>query len=49
MMRASHTYFVLKLLGYPNLRGDDRSWPEWGTRNDTARGYWGRGALSGAR
>lgn len=32
--RASHTYFVLRLLGYPNLVGYDRSWAEWGNRND---------------
>jgi thiosulfate/3-mercaptopyruvate sulfurtransferase len=32
--RAAHTYFVLRLLGYPNLVGYDRSWAEWGNRGD---------------
>jgi thiosulfate/3-mercaptopyruvate sulfurtransferase len=29
-MRASHTYLVLRLLGYENLRLYDASWAEWG-------------------
>ena len=32
--RAAHTYFVLRLLGYPRLVGYDRSWSEWGNRDD---------------
>jgi thiosulfate/3-mercaptopyruvate sulfurtransferase len=32
--RASHTYFVLRLLGYPAVEGYDRSWAEWGNRSD---------------
>ncbi len=32
--RASHTYFVLRLLGYERLAGYDRSWIEWGNRDD---------------
>jgi thiosulfate/3-mercaptopyruvate sulfurtransferase len=32
--RAAHTYFVLRLLGYPRLVGYDRSWVEWGNRDD---------------
>ena len=32
--RASHSYFVLRLLGYPNVVGYDRSWVEWGNRDD---------------
>lgn len=32
--RASHTYFVLRLLGYPRVGGYDRSWAEWGNRDD---------------
>jgi thiosulfate/3-mercaptopyruvate sulfurtransferase len=32
--RASHSYFVLRLLGYPRLVGYDRSWIEWGNRDD---------------
>jgi len=34
MHRASVNYFVLRLLGYPDARGYDRSWSEWG--NDPA-------------
>jgi thiosulfate/3-mercaptopyruvate sulfurtransferase len=32
--RAAHTYFVLRLLGYERLAGYDRSWIEWGNRDD---------------
>ncbi len=32
--RGAHDYFVLKLLGYPNVVGYDRSWVEWGNRDD---------------
>ena len=35
LMRASHTYFTLKWLGYPHVRGYDGSWSEWGNRDDT--------------
>ncbi|MFQ6135130.1 MAG: sulfurtransferase [Nitrososphaerales archaeon] len=31
--RASHGYFVLRLLGYPEVRVYDRSWLEWGNRS----------------
>ena len=27
-------YFALRLLGYPRLVGHDRSWSEWGNRDD---------------
>lgn len=30
MHRATVSYFVLRLLGYPDVRGYDRSWSEWG-------------------
>jgi len=32
--RAAHAYFVLRLLGYEKLKGYDRSWAEWGNRDD---------------
>ncbi len=32
--RGSHDYFVLRLLGYEKIRGYDRSWAEWGNRDD---------------
>src|SRR3989304_5727513 len=32
--RAAHTYFTLRLLGYEKIRGYDRSWAEWGNRED---------------
>ena len=32
--RGSHSYFVLRLLGYDRVVGYDRSWAEWGSRDD---------------
>lgn len=32
--RASHSYVVLRLLGFPTLAAYDRSWVEWGNRED---------------
>lgn len=29
-VRASHTYFTLKMLGYPKVRVYNGSWGEWG-------------------
>jgi thiosulfate/3-mercaptopyruvate sulfurtransferase len=34
MHRGAMSYFALRLLGYPDVRGYDRSWSEWG--NDLA-------------
>lgn len=33
--RSAHTYQVLKILGYPRVRGYPGSWSEWGNRDDT--------------
>jgi thiosulfate/3-mercaptopyruvate sulfurtransferase len=32
--RSSHSYIVLKSLGYPRIRGYDGSWSEWGNDPD---------------
>jgi thiosulfate/3-mercaptopyruvate sulfurtransferase len=32
--RAAHTYFVLRLLGYPRVVAYTGSWAEWGNRTD---------------
>lgn len=33
--RSSHTYVMLRHLGYDKVRGYDGSWSEWGNRTDT--------------
>jgi thiosulfate/3-mercaptopyruvate sulfurtransferase len=33
--RAAHSYFMLRWLGFPRVRGYDGSWYEWGNREDT--------------
>ncbi|MGB0576144.1 MAG: sulfurtransferase, partial [Alphaproteobacteria bacterium] len=32
--RSSHSYMVLKSLGYTNIKGYDGSWSEWGNDPD---------------
>lgn len=31
---SAHSYFTLRLLGFPRLRSYDRSWEEWGSADD---------------
>jgi len=31
---SGHSYFTLRLLGYPRIRSYDRSWSEWGAADD---------------
>jgi len=33
--RSSHTYTVLRALGYPRVRGYPGAWSDWGNRGDT--------------
>ncbi|MCW8829728.1 MAG: sulfurtransferase [Gammaproteobacteria bacterium] len=33
--RSAHTWFVLKYLGYPEARGYEGSWSDWGNREET--------------
>ena len=33
--RSSLTYILLKILGYPNIKGYPGSWSDWGNREDT--------------
>ncbi len=36
-LASSHTYFALRLLGYPQVRTYHRSWSEWGIADDLPR------------
>lgn len=35
--RSAHTYFTLRLLGYPQIRNYDGSWQEWSAMSDTPK------------
>jgi thiosulfate/3-mercaptopyruvate sulfurtransferase len=34
LWRGAHVYFLLRLMGYDDVRGYDGSWAEWGNRDD---------------
>ncbi|MHA7964899.1 sulfurtransferase [Paenibacillus sp. CAU 1782] len=34
--RGAHTYFILRLLGYPDVRPYEGAWQEWGNDEETA-------------